>query len=79
MAEAVTSVIRTPDEHARVLAEIERLVDQDPEPGTPAAHRLELLSLLAEDYEARSVPPLPLDPVEAIEFRMDQMVWPRAT
>jgi HTH-type transcriptional regulator/antitoxin HigA len=65
-------VIRTAEEHAETLAEIERLIARDPAPGTPDGDRLELLSLLVEDYEAKHFPVTSADPVEAIRFRMEQ-------
>jgi HTH-type transcriptional regulator/antitoxin HigA len=63
-------LIRTDADHKEALAEIERLWDA--KPGTPEEGKLELLAMLVHNYE-RSRHPLPaLDPVEAIQFRMDQ-------
>ena len=70
--EEMTRVIRTSGEHAEALAEIERLIAGDPAPGTPEGDRLELLSLLVADYEAKQFPTTLPDPVEAIRFRMEQ-------
>jgi HTH-type transcriptional regulator / antitoxin HigA len=70
--EEMTRVIRTSEEHAEALAEIERLIAGDPAPGTPEGDRLELLSLLVADYEAKQFPTTLPDPVEAIRFRMEQ-------
>lgn len=75
-AKAVTNtaekVIKTRGEYDVVLAEIDRLASGDPAPGTAAGDRLELLTVLARDYESRTLPPVRVDPVEAILFRMEQ-------
>ncbi len=66
-------VIKTEIEHEEALAEIERLIDCNPVPGSEVANALELLSVLVREYEDRHFPiPLP-DPIEAIEFRMEQL------
>lgn len=65
-------VIKTRDEYDAVLAEIDRLAGRDPAPGTAEGDRLELLAVLARDYESRTLPPVRVDPVEAIVFRMEQ-------
>ncbi len=68
----VTRVIKNAADHEEALAEVERLVERDPAPGTPEADRLELLTLLVQNYESRLVPTRQPDPVEAIRFRMEQ-------
>ncbi len=65
-------VIRTKDEYDAALAEIEKLMDLDPEPGTLEADRFDLLTLLVKDYESKNTRIPPPDPIEAIEFRMEQ-------
>src|ERR1044072_4438282 len=65
-------VIKSEKEHAAALAEISSLIDRDPDPGTPDADRLELLSLLVENYESNTYAKRALDPIEAIRFRMEQ-------
>src|SRR5438477_1299924 len=70
--QAVDKPIKTESEYEAALAAIETLMDLDPEDGTPQADKLELLTLLVQDYESRVCPIEPLDPVDAIEFRMDQ-------
>lgn len=47
-------------------------------PGTPEGDRMEILSLLIEDYERRTLPPIEVDPIAAIEERMDQLNLSRA-
>ena len=65
-------VIRSKDEHQRALKEVERLVLRDPAAGTSDGDRLELLALLIEDYERKAFPIETPDPIEAIEFRMEE-------
>jgi HTH-type transcriptional regulator/antitoxin HigA len=48
------------------------LLDLDPVRGTPEHEKLELLTLLVEDYEARQYEFVPPNPIEAIKFRMEQ-------
>lgn len=63
-------VLRTEEEHREALQEAERLVALDPAPGSTEADRLELLTLLIEDYEKRAFSFEALDPLDVIEFRM---------
>jgi HTH-type transcriptional regulator/antitoxin HigA len=65
-------VIKSEKEHEAALAEISSLIDRDPDPGTPDADRLELLSLLVNNYESNTCAKRALDPLEAIRFRMEQ-------
>ena len=65
--------IRSEREYDEAICEVEKLFATDPEPGTPKADRLEVLTLLVNHYEDMHYPALPPDPVEAIKFRMDQM------
>jgi HTH-type transcriptional regulator / antitoxin HigA len=63
-------LIATDADYKEAIAEVEGLWGAAP--GTPEEGKLELLAMLVQNYE-RSVAPLPpLDPVEAIKFRMDQ-------
>ena len=64
--------IRTEADYRAALADISRLMEADPEPGTPDGDRLDVLATLVEAYEARHYPVAPPDPIEAIKFRMDQ-------
>jgi len=65
-------VIHTDAEHREALAALDRLLELDPDPGTPDADELELLALTVESYEKERFPIASPDPVEAIRFRMDQ-------
>ncbi len=65
-------VIKSEDEHRAALAEISTLIDRDPDSGTPEADRLELLTLLVENFESQAFPKRVPEPLEAIRFRMEQ-------
>jgi len=62
--------IKTEEDHATALAEVERLWEA--EPGSEESDRLEVLTTLIEAYEEKNHPILPPDPVETILFRMGQ-------
>jgi HTH-type transcriptional regulator / antitoxin HigA len=65
--------IRDKADYERALAEIDAIIKQNPDGNTPDAERLELLSLLVSDYESKHNPIQPPDdPVEVIQFYMDQ-------
>jgi len=65
-------VIKTESDYDAALARIEELIDRNPDPGTPEADELEVLSLLVEEYESRNFPSSLPDPIEALKFRMEQ-------
>lgn len=64
--------IHTEADHRTALREVSRLVDLDPEVGTPDGDRLEVLSTLVEAYERKHFPMAAPDPIEAIKFSMEQ-------
>lgn len=66
------NVIKTEKELVEALQQVEQLIDIDPLPGSPEGDRLELLSVLINDYERQQIRNLKADPVEAIVFRMEQ-------
>ena len=68
----MVKVIKNEKEYESALAEISTLIDRDPDPGTPEADRLELLTLLVENYESHTFPNRVPEPLEAIRFRMEQ-------
>src|SRR3954452_4918212 len=71
-ANKMTKVIKTEAEYEAALAEIENLMDIDPDPGTPEADQLELLALLVGDFESKRFEIAPPDAIKAIKFRMEQ-------
>jgi HTH-type transcriptional regulator/antitoxin HigA len=69
----VNRPIRTEIEYETALATLEELMDLDPDDGTPEADQLELLTLLVQDYENKVCPIEVVGPIDAIQFRMEQM------
>ena len=65
-------IIKTKAQHREALAEVERLVMDDPRLGTPDGDRLELLAKLVEDYERERFPFARPDALSAIRFRMEE-------
>jgi HTH-type transcriptional regulator/antitoxin HigA len=63
--------IRTEADHERAMAEVERLWGA--KSGTPEGDRLDILVTLIEAYEKEAYPFDPPDPIEAIQFRMEQL------
>src|ERR1700759_478823 len=62
--------IRTKADYKRALSEVERLWGA--KSGTPKGDRLDVLATLIDAYETRHYPMDPPDPIEAIQFRMEQ-------
>jgi HTH-type transcriptional regulator/antitoxin HigA len=73
-------VLRSGAEYDGAVAEIDRLLDADPQPHTSDYDRLELLSLLVEDYEARHNPidDSDLTPQQIVDFVLEQRGMTRA-
>lgn len=65
-------VIHPDTDHREALATLDRLMEIDPERGTPEAEEFELLALIIETYEKERFPIGLPDPIEAIRFRIDQ-------
>lgn len=63
--------IRTEADHDAALAEIERLWGSPT--GTPNGDRLDVLATLVDVYETQTYTMDPPDPIEAIQFRMEQL------
>ena len=62
--------IRSKADYKNALAELERLWGA--KSGTPKGDRLDVLATLIDVYETQHFPMDPPDPIEAIQFRMDQ-------
>ncbi|MEP3330729.1 XRE family transcriptional regulator [Sedimentitalea sp.] len=58
--------IRTDDDLAWAVGEVEQYFDNPPEPGTPESDRFDFLSDLIEVYENRYHPIDDLDPIEVL-------------
>jgi HTH-type transcriptional regulator / antitoxin HigA len=71
-------VLRTEAEYEAAVREIERLLDEDPAPGTEGYDRLEFLSVLVEHYEEQHYAMDPVTPQGAVEFMMEQKGLSRA-
>ena len=65
-------VIKTESEYETAMAAIDRFLESDPAVGTAAAHKLEVLVDLVEEYERRTTNIGLPDSVSAFEFRMEQ-------
>lgn len=65
-------ILKAEGDYQVALREAEKLVALDPVSGSREADRLELLTLLIEDYEKRTFHFVETDPVDAIEFRMSE-------
>ena len=65
-------VLKTDSDYRAALHEAEILVERDPQHGSEEADRLELLTLLIETFEEQSFPIDLPDPIDAIEFRMEE-------
>jgi HTH-type transcriptional regulator/antitoxin HigA len=63
-------IIKTEEEYFNTLKRIEEIFDAVP--GTPEGDELELLSLIVGNYEDEHYPIPDPDPIEAIEFIMEQ-------
>lgn len=63
--------IRTEEEYDQVMRQIDQLIDS--QPGTPEFDLLEVISILADDYENKHHPITPLSPIEAIKHQMDEL------
>ena len=64
------NIIKTDEEYKKALGRIEQIMDA--EPNTPEGDELELLSLLVEKYEKGSYPLPEADPVDVIQYYMEQ-------
>lgn len=62
--------IKTQEQYSQVMKQIETLLDS--KPNTAEFELLEVLSILADDYENKICPMPELDPIEAIKYEMEE-------
>jgi HTH-type transcriptional regulator / antitoxin HigA len=67
------TAINSEVDYKTALKEIEELIERDVHRGTADGDRLNLLTLLVQDYEEKRIEIEAPDPIEAIKFRMEQM------
>jgi HTH-type transcriptional regulator/antitoxin HigA len=63
------------ESHRRALRQIEQLWNALP--GSPEERELDALATLVDAYERKCFPIVPLDPVQAIKVRCEQLGWTR--
>jgi HTH-type transcriptional regulator/antitoxin HigA len=68
----VIPVVTNDVEHDAVLAEIDELMDREPERASPDGVRLRLLARIASEFEHEHYPIEPLTPPETIAFAMER-------
>jgi HTH-type transcriptional regulator/antitoxin HigA len=66
-------IIKSKDDYAEAMARLSALMSFDPVAGSDDDNELGLLTLVIADFEHQTVPPVRVDPIESILFRMDQM------
>ena len=78
--QAAPRVLRSTEEYDAAVAEIDRLLDLDPPAGSAEYDRLEILSVLVEDYDTRHDPidDSDLTPQTAVDFMLEQKGMTRA-
>lgn|SRR5690606_2881359 len=65
-------ILRSEEEYEAAIAEIERLLDEDVEPGSEGYDRLEFLSVLVEHYEEEHYPVGRVSRQQAVTFMLEQ-------
>jgi len=63
--------LRSEADYDWTLLEVGHYFDHQPNPGTPEGDRFAVLTDLIEAYEAHHWPVGPVDPIEAIRYRME--------
>ncbi|MBV9109094.1 MAG: helix-turn-helix domain-containing protein [Gemmatimonadetes bacterium] len=73
-------LLRTDEEYEAAVAEVDALLDADPQTGTREFDRLEFLSVLIEAYEDAHEPPSGADvtPQAVVDFMLEQKGLTRA-
>jgi HTH-type transcriptional regulator / antitoxin HigA len=67
------TAINSEVDYKTALSEIEELIDRNVRAGSADGDRLNLLTLLVQDYEQKKIEIEAPDPIDAIKFRMEQM------
>lgn len=70
METLTNKTIKTPEQYVLVMEKIETLLES--KPNTAEFELLEVLSILADDYENKICKMPKLDPIEAIRYEMEQ-------
>lgn len=65
-------IIKTEEQYLEYFNEVHSLITSSPRLGSEESDRLELLSMLIEDYEKQKYPVEAPDPIDAILFRMTE-------
>lgn len=65
-------VIKTDQDYVESMRKFEGLLDGNPQEGTDERDQIELLKVLIKNYEDHSCPVETPDPIEAINFRLEQ-------
>jgi HTH-type transcriptional regulator / antitoxin HigA len=65
-------ILKTKEDHAEALSELDRLMDTNPRVGTNAADTLELLADLIDRYERKQFPSKPLSPINIVKYVMEE-------
>lgn len=68
--ELTSRPIKTQEQYKQVMEKIETLLSS--EPNTAEFELLEVLSILADDYENKICPMPKLDPIEALKYEMEE-------
>ena len=71
MNDTLIKPIKNTDQYRQVMAQIDLLLDSPT--GSPEADLLEVLSILADDYENKTTPILPPDPIDAIRYQANEL------
>ena len=66
-------IIKDHEGYSEAMARLSELMSLNPVTGSDDDNELALLALVIADFEHQTVPPVQVDPIEAILFRMDQM------
>ncbi|MGP6418401.1 ImmA/IrrE family metallo-endopeptidase [Pseudomonas putida] len=72
MITTTAKIIKTEKQYFEYFEEVQELINKSPNLGTEESEKLELLSVLIENYELQKHPIEPPDPIDAILFRMNE-------